>query len=207
MALLFLVALMGAALGLIRLLGVKGARLKLAGAAILLGACGYALQGSPGLAGARNTPGAAGEVILLTNARHAFFGQFSGGEHWLRISESFARRGNTQDAAGTLRSAIRAQPGNAMLWIGLGNALVDHAGVMSPPAEFAFRRAEQLAPGHPAPPFFRGLALARSGDPAGAVRIWEELLAKAPADASWRPLVEDGVAALAPSAQRQRDRR
>lgn len=201
---LLLLLLIGATLAAMRLLGVTGAMLKLAGAALLLGACGYALQGRPGLAGAAAGASEGTEFVPLTNARHAFFGQFSGSEHWLRISESMARRGKTQDAAGILRAGIREQPQNLMLWIGLGNALVDHAGVMTPPAELAYQRAEEIVPGHPATPFFRGLALARSGDPAAAIAIWHNLLAAAPADASWRPLVEDGVAALTPAAERQK---
>jgi cytochrome c-type biogenesis protein CcmH/NrfG len=57
----------------------------------------------------------------------------------------------------------------------------------------AFARAAELAPGQPAPPFFLGLAEARSGNPQEAVRLWRDILANAPANASWRPIVEDGV--------------
>jgi cytochrome c-type biogenesis protein CcmH/NrfG len=91
---------------------------------------------------------------------------------------------------------VRRYPGDPQLWIGLGNALVDHARGMTPAAELAYRRAEDAAPGHPAAPFFYGLALARSGDRDGALTLWRNILAKAPADAEWRPMVEQGVAAL-----------
>ena len=69
---------------------------------------------------------------------------------------------------------------------------------------FAYRRAAEVAPGHPAAPFFYGLALARSGDREGAVRQWKEILAKTPPDASWRPLVEQGVAALSEPPEKPR---
>jgi cytochrome c-type biogenesis protein CcmH/NrfG len=95
-----------------------------------------------------------------------------------------------------LQNAVGKYPGNAQLWIGLGNALVDHAGGLTPASEFAFQRAAELAPGHPAPPFFMGLALARSGDRDGALALWRGVLADAPANAEWRPVVEDAVAAL-----------
>ncbi|MEO6360162.1 MAG: cytochrome C biosynthesis protein [Sphingomicrobium sp.] len=199
-----LIGMIGAALVLLRLLGVTGAMLKLAGAALLIAACGYSLQGRPGLAGAPRRAAVVEQQFPLSEARHVFFGEFSGNEHWMRMSEAVGRHGNSADVAGLLRSAIQQHPNDPMLWIGLGNALVDHARVMTPPAELAFARAGQLAPNHPAPPFFRGLALARSGDPAAAVGIWRKILAKAPADASWRPLVEDGVATLTPAAERQR---
>ena len=45
-------------------------------------------------------------------------------------------------------------------------------------------------------PFFYGLALARSGDRERAVAVWQQILKTAPKDAQWRPLVEQGVAAL-----------
>ena len=78
----------------------------------------------------------------------------------------------------------------------VGNALVDHARGITPPAEIAFRRAEQVTPGYPGPKFFYGLALARSGDRQGALAMWQSILKTAPKGAQWRPLVEQGVLAL-----------
>ncbi len=193
-----LAALLVLSLAAFWLLGLSGPMLKLAAAALLVGGSGYALQGRPGLGGSPRAATATSEVIPLTAARHAFFGDFTGSEHWMLMSESMARRGNTANAAGVLRSAVREHPGDPQLWIGLGNALVDHAGMLTPAAQFAYQRAAKLTPGHPAAPFFLGLALARSGDRAGAVKLWQQLLSEAPANASWRPLVEDAVAALEP---------
>lgn len=193
-----LAALLALSLAVFWLLGLRGPMLKLATAVLLVGASGYAFQGRPGLAGSPRAATQTKPVIPLTGARHAFFGDFSGSEHWLLMSESMARRGNTANAAGVLRSAVREHPGDPQLWIGLGNALVDHAGMLTPAAQFAYQRAAELAPGHPAAPFFLGLALVRSGDRAGALKIWKDLLSEAPANANWRPLVEDAVAALEP---------
>ena len=177
-------------------LGVRGPMLQLSGAALLFGAAGYAMDGRPGLESAPRTAEEGRAPIPLTNLRHAFFGKFGPTEHWLLISESFARRGRTREAAGVLESAVREHPGDPVLWVGLGNALADHAGMLTPASELAFRRANELAPEHPAPRFFYGLALARSGDTGDALTIWRELLANAPANASWRPVVEDTVAAV-----------
>lgn len=193
-----LLLLVVAALAALRLLGVKGAILQLGAAALLLGCAGYALQGNPGLDGSPRARSAEEPPIPLTKMRHAFFGQFSGAEPWLRISEALASRGNTEDAVGVLGSAVRERPDNAALWVGLGNALVDHAKVITPASQFAFNRAAELAPGHPAPAFFMGLALARSGDRDGALALWREVLANAPAEAEWRPMVEDAVAVIEP---------
>jgi cytochrome c-type biogenesis protein CcmH len=182
-------------------LGVRGGLLKATAAALLLGGAGYALQGSPDLPGAPAQGTEGRDVIPLTEARHAFFGQFSPEESWLRMSEGLARAGDTENAVGILQNAVGRYPADEQLWIGLGNALVDHARGLTPPAELAFQRAAELAPGRPAAPFFYGLALARSGDRRAAVEIWKRVLANAPPKASWRPLIEQGVAALSkPSA-------
>lgn len=191
--LLLLVALVLAAL---RWLGLKGPLLSLAAAASLFGAAGYAMQGRPGLAGSPARGTAELRHLPLAKARHAMLGQFTSSERWLIIADSYAARGKTEDAVGLIQSGLRAHPDDYVLWVGLGNALVDHAGVMTPAADLAFRRAEKLAPWSPAPPFFRGVALLRSGERDAALETWKAVLASAPADAGWRPLVEDGVAMI-----------
>ena len=191
-----LLLLFASSFGALWPLGVRGGLLKAVAAALLIGASGYALQGSPFLPGAPAEANAGKEIVPLTEARHAFFGDFSPEEPWMRISEALAREGNTEDAVGILQNAVTRYPGSEQLWIGLGNALVDHARGLTPPAELAYQRASEVAPGRPAAPFFYGLALARSGDRAAAVELWKQILAKAPPNASWRPLIEQGVKAL-----------
>jgi cytochrome c-type biogenesis protein CcmH len=193
---LFLGVLIVASLALLWRAGVHGGLLTASAAALLLGASGYALQGSPGLPGTPAQADEARAVLPLTDARHAFFGHFTPAESWLRISEALGRNGKSEDAVGILQNAVKRYPGDPQLWIGLGNALVDHARGLTPPAEMAYRRAAELVPGHPAAPFFYGLALARSGDRQAAVAIWQRILKTAPAKAEWRPLVERGVVAL-----------
>jgi len=188
-----LIAIVALALGLLWVLRVRGAMLQLSAAALLFGAAGYAVQGQPGLSGSPRNAGQKAPPIPLTKLRHAFFGTFGPTEHWLVISESYASRGETEDAVKAMTAAVREHPGDPVLWVGLGNALTDHAGTLTPASQLAFSRAAELAPGHPAPPFFLGLALVRSGDPQDGVAIWQKLLADAPVKASWRPLVEDAI--------------
>ena len=190
-SLLLLVAL---TLGALRFLGLRGAMIQLAAAALLFGAAGYALQGRPVLAGSPRDSVAARPPLTLTGARRALMGQFNSSDRWITISEGYASRGDTRSAAGVLGSAVREHPGDAFLWTGYGNALFDHGGALTPAARLAYARAIELAPDHPAPRFFFGLALARSGDRDGALAQWRPILATAPADASWRPLVEGGIA-------------
>ena len=184
---------------------VRGGLLTAGAAALFLGATGYALQGRPNLPGAPAASGEGHDIFPLTDARHAFFGHFTPAESWLRMSEALARDGKSEDAVGILQNAVKRYPGDPQLWIGLGNALVDHARGLTPPAELAYKRAAQMAPGHPGAPFFYGLALARSGDREAAVAMWQQILKTAPKDAGWRPLVEQGVAALSgqPSARKR----
>ena len=191
-----LLAVFVASLALLWTLKVRGGLLTASAAAMFLGASGYALQGRPNLPGAPAVGEEGRDVLPLTDARHAFFGNFAVTEPWMRMSEALARDGKSEDAIGILQNAVKRYPGDPQLWIALGNALVDHARGLTPPAELAYQRAAADAPGHPAAPFFYGLALARSGDSQGAVQIWKRILAKAPKDATWRPLVEQGVATL-----------
>jgi len=184
------------ALGSLWILRIRGALLKATAAALLVGASGYALQGKPDLAGSPTRASEAQEVLPLTEARHAFFGSSARAESLLMRSEALARDGRVEDSILILQNAVKRYPGDAQQWIGLGNALVDHGHGLTPPAELAYRRAAQMAPGHPAPAFFYGLALARSGDRQGAVTLWTQILQTAPKDAAWRLLVEQGVAAL-----------
>jgi cytochrome c-type biogenesis protein CcmH len=180
-------------LALLWLLKLRGPILTLAAAAVAFGCAGYALQGSPELKG---TPRASAErpaPMPLTGARQALMGQFDSSDAWLNMADALASRGNTEDAVNLLRAQVARRPRDYKLWVGLGNALADHSHTLSPAARFAYRRAAELALGYPAPPFFLGLAEARSGNPEEAERLWRGILANAPANASWRPMIEDGL--------------
>ena len=191
-----LVLLIAASLAGLWALGVRGGMGGSAAAALVLGGAGYVVTNRSEPAASSPIASTAGSVAL-TDARHAFFGAFTRAETWLRMSEALARTGHSEDAVNILQNAARRYPGDAQLWVGLGNALVDHAGGLSPPAEFAYRRAAELSPGYPGPRYFHALALARSGNHNAAAAIWRDILAVAPATASWRPLVERALAGVA----------
>ena len=191
-----LFALMLMSFAVLWLMRVRQGLLTAGLAALMLGASGYALQGRPSLSGSPGQGSDERDVQSLAQARHAFFGTFSPEESWLRISEALGTHGNTEDAVNILQNAVRRYPADAQLWIGLGNALVDHAHGLTPPAEYAYRRAEQLLPGHPAPRFFHDLALARSGEEEAAFRDLVALAREYP-DASWRPMVAQLALAIA----------
>ena len=168
-------------------------------AALLLALAGYAWQGQPSLDGAPRKVEVAEKQpdTPFMSLRREMFGQFDTADRWLIMSENYRHSGKTADAAAMIRSGLRANPRNATLWIGYGDALVAHGGnVLTPAAEFAFRRAGAIAPKHPGPPLFYGIALAQSGNFPGAEQQWRRALALAPADASWRAELQRQLAAL-----------
>lgn len=192
-AYLLLALLAAAAIGLLWAMKLRGSMLTLAGAALAFGSAGYALQGSPGLIGQPRVSSQRTPPLPLTGARQAMTGRFDYADTWLNMADALASRGNTLDAAKLLQAQAERHPRDYKLWIGLGNALTDHARTITPAGRLAFERAAELAPGYPAPPFFLGLAEARSGNTDAAVLLWRDILARAPADASWRPMIEDGL--------------
>ena len=169
------------------------------GAALLFGLTGYALQGSPGQAGA---PKAAVDELAATGeglveARRQMFDPNQPPSRFVTVADGFARRGQYADAAGILNGAIEENPRDAEAWLALGNALVEHAeGQLTPAALYAYGRAETLAPANPAAPFFLGAALIRGGRLVEARGLWADLLERAPADAEWRPLLAERLARL-----------
>lgn len=162
---------------------------ELAGAALLVGIAGYALQGRPGYPGAPKAPvenrKAADEALI--KQRQQMGESFAKGQSWLILADGLARQGQYGAAADVLRKGAEQFPQDADIWVSLGNALVGHSdGLITPAAQFAFQKAASIAPDHPGPPFFMGLALAQSGKLDQARAIWAELLRRSPEDAPYR---------------------
>lgn len=176
----------------------KAAR-QLLGAALFVALAGYAWQGRPTLAGSPKAPPARQEVpeSQFAQMRQELLGRFDSASRWLTMAEGYQRSGDTRTAVEIIQAGLRESPRDADLWVGLGNALVIHAnGMMSPSAQLAFQRAAEIAPDHPGPAFFYGLALAQGGNYAEAERVWRQLLASAPPSATYRQAIEDRLRAL-----------
>lgn len=194
-----LIALSGFA-AMVWLLKVPRAGWTVIAIALLLGLGGYGLQARPDLPGAPK-PAAermAADPTASVVARQALAGREGmSGNRWLVIADALSRHGQYGDAAQVLLGAVEKQPKDAEAWLAMANALVDHSeGTLSPASLYAFRQAADAAPGHPGPPFFLGLALARSGRLAEARQMWAQLLAAAPADTPWRQDLADRLARL-----------
>ncbi|MCG6119167.1 MAG: tetratricopeptide repeat protein [Blastomonas sp.] len=162
---------------------------ELAGAALFLGIAGYAWQGQPSLAGSPKEPveklGMFDED--LAKQRDEMGGNFGDARAWLVLADSQSRQGKFATAATAISKGLETHGEDPDLWVALGNALVGHSsGLLTPASQFAYQKAASLAPDHPAPPFFLGLALATSGQLQQARAIWAELLERSPPDAEWR---------------------
>jgi cytochrome c-type biogenesis protein CcmH/NrfG len=185
------------------------AGLQFVASALLLALAGYAWQGSPGFAG---SPRRAAErppppETAFMTLRRDMFGQFDTADRWLIIAELYLRRGDTAQGAGMIRSGLRAHPQNAVLWVAYGDALAAHGdGLLSPAADYAFRRGIALAPRHPGPRIFHGIAFAQNGRLDEAELSWRQALALAPPDAPWRGALERQIE-LIRLAKAQRDAR
>ena len=158
-------------------------------AALVFGLAGYALQGWPDLPSAPRaaTAQAGQDGEMLVAARREFFDSQVLPSRYVITADAFARRGQYEDAANFLRNAVSENPRDGEAWLALGNALVEHTGgQLTPAASYAFTRAAEVLPGNPAPGYFLGLAMLRSGQPDQTLALWNELLEKAPADAPWR---------------------
>jgi cytochrome c-type biogenesis protein CcmH/NrfG len=167
--------------------------IQFAAAALLLALAGYAWQGHPDLAGQPRRAAAHREVAPsdFSKMRRDLLGQFDTADRWLTLAESYGRAGDTQGAAEIIQAALREHPRDADLWVGLGTTLVQHGGgLMTPAAQLAFDRAAAIAPDHPAPKFFYGLALLQGGKLDAAEQVWREQLAAAPPTALWRGAIE-----------------
>jgi cytochrome c-type biogenesis protein CcmH len=179
------------------------------GAALVLGIAGYATQARPGLSGAPKQAVAAlaSDGSLLVAERTALSGRAGlPDDSLLLVADGFTRNGQFADAAGVLRIALERRPVNAEAWLALANVLVAHAeGTLSPAALHAYRKAAELSPDQPGPPYFLGLALAQSGRFGEARATWVGLLDRAPGDAPWRAGLAEKLVRLDMLIARQRD--
>lgn len=170
------------------------------GAALMLGAAGFAWQAHPSQPGApkASVKSAAPSGQSMIEARKQLSAQDGqSSNRWSMIADGLARNGSFGDAAGVLLGAVRDNPQNADAWLAMANDLVAHAeGTLTPAAQFAYDRASAADPAHPGPDFFRGLALATNGKLDEGREAWANLLKRTPPDAPWRADLEERLARL-----------
>lgn len=186
---LWMLVIGAAAFAILWLAGVSRQLATISGAALLFGASGYAWQQHASLAGHPVRADAATIEVDpgLVAFRSAIMPSKSGGDAVLAAADERLRNGDSTGATQMILDAIDKQPGDPLLWAGLGSVVAAHdGGQVSPTAAFAFRRAMALAPNEPGPHFFLGLALVQSRQLAEGKEQLLRALALAPHDAAYR---------------------
>jgi cytochrome c-type biogenesis protein CcmH len=175
-----------------------------AGVALPIGALGlYLALGAPGLpdqplvARTNGQPDNHSLASMLAQIEAHLERNPQDGRGWQVVGPVYMRIGRFDDAAKARRNALRLLGPSAQREADLGESLVAAAnGVVTADAKAAFDRALALEPTDPRARFFVGLAAEQDGKQAQAAAIWRDLLAHAPADAPWTPVVRESLARL-----------
>ncbi|WP_010218397.1 tetratricopeptide repeat protein [Sphingomonas sp. PAMC 26621] len=198
MNLLVLAAFGSGAAALLSILGVARRLWMIVGAALLLGATGFAVQST------RHQPGkpVAADVDPITvdpgmiAFRAAVFAPSAVDDLALASADGRLQSGDTLAAAEGLARDLLLRPDDATLWTAYGYALALHDHAVSPAAKVAFRRAVALAPHTPGPAFFLGMAYVDAGEFAAARPYWSYALSVTPRDAPYRGDIAERIAAI-----------
>lgn len=123
------------------------------------------------------------------------------GRGWSVLAPVLARLGRYDDAVRAYRNSLAYNGESAARRADLGEAIAAAAGgVVTAEAKDEFERALALDADEAKASYYLGLAAEQDGRGADAAAIWRAILAKAPAEAPWRPLVEAALARLDGSA-------
>ncbi len=116
------------------------------------------------------------------------------GRGWEVLAPVLARIGRYDEAARAWRNAITYNGESASRRADLGEAIAAASGgVVTADAKTEFDRAIALDPNEVKARYFLGVAAQQDGRKDDAVKIWNDMLASAPADAPWRPLVQEAL--------------
>jgi cytochrome c-type biogenesis protein CcmH len=119
------------------------------------------------------------------------------GNGWEVLAPIYLRFGRYQDAVKAWRNTIRLLGATADREAYLGEALVAEANSrVTPEAKAAFERAVAIDPKVISARFYLGLAAEQDGQREQAVKIWNDLIATAPAGAHWVEFVREALAVL-----------
>jgi cytochrome c-type biogenesis protein CcmH len=166
----------------------------------------YAFLGRPELAlNSLTTPSKTDYPALISMLARRMPDRPGDVEGWTLLGKGYLTLGNAAQAEKALQQAVNAQrieqgQASPQLLSSYGEAMTEAAGQVTKEAEAVFRQTLAEDPRDLAARYYVGLALASHGDKAGALGMWEGVLADAPADIPWRGQLVDQVAALKASA-------
>jgi cytochrome c-type biogenesis protein CcmH len=123
------------------------------------------------------------------------------GRGWNVLAPVLARLGRYDDAVRAYHNSITYNGDSAERRADLGETLAAAAGgVITSEAKAEFERAIALNADEVKASYFLGVAAEQDGRTAEAKSIWRAMLARAPTDAPWRPLVQAALARVGGSA-------
>jgi cytochrome c-type biogenesis protein CcmH len=162
----------------------------------------YAVLGQPGLAlSALTGPSMTDYPELIATLARRMPDRPGDLEGWTLLGRGYMAVGNPEQAEKALERAVEvakqlqgAAPPE--LLSSYGEAMAEAAGGVTKEAEAVFREALQEDPKEIYARYYVGLALASRGDKAGALELWEGVLADAPPDVPWRSSLINQMAAL-----------
>jgi cytochrome c-type biogenesis protein CcmH len=113
------------------------------------------------------------------------------GRGWGVLAPVLVRLGRFDDAVRAYRNVITYSGDNSERRADLGEAMMAAAGgIVTTEAKAEFERSVAMNADEAKANYFLGVAAEQDGRSAAAVSIWKAMLAKAPPDAPWRPLVQ-----------------
>jgi cytochrome c-type biogenesis protein CcmH len=116
------------------------------------------------------------------------------GRGWTVLAPVLERLGRYDDAARAWRNSLQYAGDSSERRADLGEALTAAAGgVVTGEAKAEFERALAMNADEIKASYFLGLAAEQDGRTGDAASIWNAMLAKAPPDAPWRPLVQAAI--------------
>jgi cytochrome c-type biogenesis protein CcmH len=122
------------------------------------------------------------------------------GRGWSVLAPVLLRLGRFDDAVRAYRNSITYNGDSAERRSDLGEAMAGAAGgVVTADAKAEFERAVAFNADDAKANYFLGLAAEQDGRPSEAATIWRAMLAKAPPQAPWRPLLQAALARIGAS--------
>jgi cytochrome c-type biogenesis protein CcmH len=119
------------------------------------------------------------------------------GRGWEVIAPVYMRLQRFDDAVKANRNVIRTLGVSGERLANLGESMTAAAdGNVTPEAKAELVRALQMEPENVGARFYLGLAAKQAGERDAAARIWQEMIAGAPADAEWLPFVKRALAMI-----------
>jgi cytochrome c-type biogenesis protein CcmH len=165
----------------------------------------FAGLGSPQLpssaAGAAHGEGVDPEMAKLVDQLAArLAGEPANMEGWALLARSYRQIERFAEALDAYRHLLSLDPPGAEPYANFGEMAVTVAGGVTEEARAAFVTALERDRADPRARFYLGLAEAQAGNARGAIAIWRDLTASAPADAPWQEMVRNRMFQVAQGA-------